>query len=258
MPKAFLPLLNELNPLDNAVVDPTRIFGTGGCPLLAAIRETGGAGASQGLWNLTTLAATFMHNGKDIAHEMACGHSTYSFQDTNALWDRKMAERRDRGLKWPSCSAFRNEGSTVCDGCPHWGKIKGPLNLSYQRQTPPAEPSFVNPYAEFAGPQFPLDILPPVLAGFVEAEHRAMGADPSAIAMAAITAVAGAMHAETVVKAGEGWWERPILWTALIGNPSTMKSPIITKTAEPLNRIDHEKAQRWEQEYAKWQQNKTN
>jgi hypothetical protein len=113
------------------------------------------------------------------------------------------------------------------------------------------------------GPPFPLDVLSPTLAKFVDAEHRAMGADPSAIAMAALTTVAGAMHAQTLIRAGEGWWERPILWTVLLGQPSTMKSPIIDKTKKPLSGIDQERKKRWGQEYAKWRslpkatQNKT-
>jgi Protein of unknown function (DUF3987) len=123
-----------------------------------------------------------------------------------------------------------------------------------QQSTSPAEPSFVDPYADFTGPEFPLDVLPPTLARFVEAEHRAMGADPSALAMAALTAVAGAIHAETLLCAGEGWWERPILWTLLIGPPSAMKSPIIQKTIKPLSHIDHERHKVWQQEYEKWKQ----
>ena len=129
-------------------------------------------------------------------------------------------------------------------------------------QQPPAAPlattavppSFVDPYAEFVGAPFPADVLSPTLDEFVEAERRAMGADPSAIAMAAITAVAGAIHAETLVQGGEGWWERPILWTALVGNPSTMKSPIIAKVTKPLIRIDHERGRQWQEEYVKWQE----
>src|SRR5262249_36608505 len=146
------------------------------------------------------------------------------------------------------------EGCKLCATCKHLGKIKSPLNLAYQQKTLSAEPSFVDPYAEFAGPEFPLEVLPPTLARFVDAEHRAMGADPSAISMAVLTAVAGAINAETRVRAGEGWLERPILWTALVGQPSTMKSPIIDKAMKPLSRIDHERAKRWQQEYAIWQQ----
>jgi hypothetical protein len=123
------------------------------------------------------------------------------------------------------------------------GLVEGP---------PPAEPSFADPYTEYSGPAFPLDVLPPTLASFVDAEHRAMGADPAALAMAAITTVAGAIHAETRVRAGEGWWEKPILWTGLIGNPSTKKSPTIDKATKPLRRIDKERSENWRQQKATW------
>jgi hypothetical protein len=83
-----------------------------------------------------------------------------------------------------------------------------------------------------------------------------MGADPSAIAMAALTAVAGTIDAQTFMCAGEGWWERPILWTALVGQPSTMKSPIVEKAKKPLNHIDQERHKRWQQEFAIWQKQK--
>ena len=115
----------------------------------------------------------------------------------------------------------------------------------------------MDPYAEFVGPEFPLEILPPTLASFVDAEHRAMGADPSAIAMAALTAVSGAIYAETRVRVGEGWPEKPILWTVLIGQPSAMKSPIIDKVAKALSGIDYERQKLWTQEYAISQKNKT-
>ena len=118
----------------------------------------------------------------------------------------------------------------------------------------PPEPSFVDPYAEFVGPPFPLDVLCTTLSKFVDAEHRAMGADPSAIAMAALTTVAGAMHAETQVRVGDGWWEKPIIWCALVGQPSAMKTPIVEKATKPLTRIDQERNKRWLHQYAAWRQ----
>jgi hypothetical protein len=81
-----------------------------------------------------------------------------------------------------------------------------------------------------------------------------MGADPAAIAMAALTTVAGAMHAETQVRVGDGWWEKPILWTSLIGQPSSMKSPILKKATEPLLRIDHGRSKFWNQQHKAWAQ----
>ena len=224
------------------------------CPFFLDALKNGGADHSQGLWNLTVLACTFLQDGEKLAHKLSNKHVGYTPNSTKALWDRKVREKGQKGLGWPSCNAIQTEGCKLCATCKHLGKIKSPLNLAHKQQTQPAEPSFVDPYSEFGGPEFPLDVLPPTLARFVDAEHRAMGADPSAIAMAVLTAVAGAMNAETRVRAGEGWWERPILWTALVGQPSTMKSPIVDKAMKPLSRIDHERANHWKQEYAIWQQ----
>jgi hypothetical protein len=119
--------------------------------------------------------------------------------------------------------------------------------------TPLVQQSFVDPYSDFSGPRFPLELLPPTLAEFVDAQHRAMGADPAAIAMAVLTAVAGSIHAETFIRVADGWREKPILWTALVGQPSTMKSPIIDKAVKPLSTIDHKQAKQWQREYALWQ-----
>jgi len=242
-------LVHEYVPLDPAPVLQD-------CPFMRDALHTGGKNHDQGLWMMTVLATSFCQGGQDLAHSLSKGHARYSSEETDAMWDRKVAERDARGLGWPSCETFEEYGSKFCAACPLKGKIKSPLNLARPQQTLPAEPSFADPYAEFVGPAFPLDVLPPTLSKFVDAEYRAMGADPAAIVMAVLTTVAGAMHAETRVLAGEGWWEHPILWTALVGQPSTKKSPIIDKATKPLSRIDHERDKAWRQEYEKWQKNK--
>ena len=105
----------------------------------------GGKDFSQGMWNLTTLAATFLENGHALAHKMAKGHAGYSYGETEALWERKQCERRDRGLGWPSCSAIQTEGCRHCAVCPHLGKIKSPLNLARvpKQAVAPAVATFV-------------------------------------------------------------------------------------------------------------------
>ena len=216
-------------------------------------------------WHLAILGTTFMENGRAVAHAISEGYSTYTEAETNEKYDLKLATRQARGIGYPSCATIQGTGCKSCATCPLLAKGKSPLNIRpavtaavspASGDTPQAEPSFVNPYAEFIGPEFPLDILPPTLATFVDAEHRAMGADPSAIAMAALTAVAGAMHAETRVRVAEGWPEKPILWTVLIGPPSAMKSPIIDKVVKPLSGIDHEREKLWLQAYATSQKTK--
>ena len=241
----------------SAPLDPAPILRD--CPFFADAWRTGGKDHSQGLWNLTVLASTFMQRGEHMARKFGDQHPGYTPASTKEMYDRKERERDERGLGWPHCKSFQGEGAKQCATCPHFGKIKSPLHLALNSQatapapSPPLQPSFVDPYSEFVGPEFPLDVLPPTLAGFVDAEHRVMGADRSAIAMAALTAVAGAMHAETRVRVGEGWWEKPILWTALLGQPSAKKSPIIEKTTKSLSSIDHNRKKLWDQAHAQWQ-----
>jgi uncharacterized protein DUF3987 len=280
VPEAFVgqrpaPTFAHLDPLkdnlsagikyEETPLDPRSVIY--GCPFFRDALATNGKEHSQPLWNLTILAATFWINGEGFAHALGKAHPGYTPASTDAMFARKMKERSEKGLGWPSCKAIHGAGSKFCTTCPHFAKNKSPLNLAqpYQASAAPstmssqasasAPASFVDPYSDFAGPAFPLEVLPPTLINFVDAEHRAMGADPSAIAMAALTVVAGAMHAETNVRVGEGWLEKPILWSALIGPPSTMKSPIIDKVIKPLTKIDYERAKAWKQELAIWQQN---
>ena len=240
------------NRLGDGIEEPLSLKAICKCPHYADALRTGGKTHNQGLWMQTVLGATWIENAREVAHAMSNKHPGYSVEECDAMFDRKMGERGKDGLGWPGCHAFEANGCKLCASCVHKGKIKSPLNLARLQPSPLLQPSFVDPYAEFAGPAFPLDVLPPTLSKFVDAEYRAMGADPSAIAMAALTTVAGAMHAETRVLAGEGWLERPIFWTTLVGQPSTMKSPIIEKATKPLIRIDAERNKRWRQEYAIW------
>jgi Protein of unknown function (DUF3987) len=244
---------------EDVLLDPRPIFQQ--CGFYKEALRTGGADYDNALWMYSVLGTTFMENGNAIAHEISKGHASYSEVDTQKEYDRKVVDRADRGIGYPSCSTIAGAGCKSCASCPLFAKGKSPLNIRPEftatvnpTTTPPVEASFVAPYAEFVGPEFPLEILPPTLAKFVDAEHRAMGADPSAIAMAALTVVAGAMNAETQVRVGDGWWERPIFWTCLLGPPSSMKSPILKKATEPLSRIDHERGKFWKKQYAAWLQ----
>jgi len=101
-----------------------------GCPFLGNALRTGGKDYKQPMWNLTTLAATWLEEGHAFAHAFGDKHPEYSVESTDALWDRKNKERETRHLGWPSCSAIQAAGSTVCAGCPHLAKGKSPLNLA--------------------------------------------------------------------------------------------------------------------------------
>ena len=66
-----------------------------GCAFIRDALATGGKDYSQPMWNLTTLAATFMENGHELAHRMGREHLGYDTGSTDELWTRKHRERTD-------------------------------------------------------------------------------------------------------------------------------------------------------------------
>jgi Family of unknown function (DUF5906) len=99
------------------------------CTFIRDAMITEGKHYTQPMWNLTTLAATFLEKGHELAHRMGRGHPGYTVESTNELWARKNRERADRGLGWPSCKAIQASGCSACASCPHLARGKSPLNL---------------------------------------------------------------------------------------------------------------------------------
>lgn len=100
-----------------------------GCGFLREALKTGGKDYDQPQWNLTTLASTWMPNGREIAHVMSRDHSTYTQVDTDELYDRKTRERNAKDMGWTSCSSIEQAGCKSCATCPLKGKITYPFEL---------------------------------------------------------------------------------------------------------------------------------
>jgi hypothetical protein len=100
------------------------------CPVFFEALRTGGKDHDQGLWMLTGLAATFMDNGRGVFHKLSDKHADYDKANVDAMYDRKLAERENRGLGWPACKTFEQYGSKQCATCPHFALGKSPLNLT--------------------------------------------------------------------------------------------------------------------------------
>jgi hypothetical protein len=116
---------------EDMLLDPRPIFKQ--CGFYKEALRTGGADYDNALWMYSVLGATFMENGNVFAHEISKGHASYSEVDTQTLYDRKLAERVDRGLGWPSCATISGAGCKSCATCPLLNKIKSPLNLANRK-----------------------------------------------------------------------------------------------------------------------------
>ena len=90
---------------------------------------TGGADYGQELWMLSILGTTWMEHGNATAHAISKGHSGYTEDDTEAMFNRKVAERASADLGYPSCAKIAGAGCKDCATCPLFAKGKSPLNI---------------------------------------------------------------------------------------------------------------------------------
>jgi AAA domain len=99
------------------------------CGFMRMALAEGGASYVNPLWHLSVLCTVFMENGNALAHEISKGHPTYSHDETQAMYERKVADRA-RGVGYPSCATIAGAGCQSCATCPYFSKGKSPLHLS--------------------------------------------------------------------------------------------------------------------------------
>ena len=90
-----------------------------------------------------------MENGNELGHEMSKGHASYTFAETQAKYETKVAERQRSGLGYPACATIRGNNCTACATCPLLKNGKSPLNIRPEitastQPTPSQQPSWHN------------------------------------------------------------------------------------------------------------------
>jgi hypothetical protein len=117
---------------------------------------------------------------------------------------------------------------------------------------------------------FPVDTLPEPIRRFVDAGARAIGCDPSSLALPLLTAIAAAIGNTRRLELKRGWSAPPILWGAIVGESGTAKTPAfklvmrpvrerqrkaLERHAEEMKRYEADLA-RWEKDMAAWKRDK--
>jgi hypothetical protein len=106
-------------------------------------------------------------------------------------------------------------------------------------KVPNADP--VDLWAKFNPPTLPRGILPDVIERFAFDQGIAMGSDMAGVAVSALAVCAAAIPDKIklqVKRHSKGWQESARIWAALVGPPSSKKSPIMAAAVSPLRKID--------------------
>jgi len=108
--------------------------------------------------------------------------------------------------------------------------------------------------------KFPTDLLPDPIRAFVTEGAKALGCDPSYIALPLLSALASAIGNTHRVALKDGWTEPAILWTALVGESGTMKTPAFKLAMKAIRKAqdkawkEHEAATtEWEAELLRYE-----
>lgn len=195
-----------------------------------------------------------------LAHTKQLGHG----------WNWRQEERKIRGL---CIGWYLKHLDLLPPQAPDWLRNDARLHGFYQKQVKDApsdgamspKPDNVIPFVgktsqpqhaddpidlwlQFPVPELPKGLLPSQIEEFAFEQSEVMGCDPAGLAMGALT-VCAALIPDSITlqikRHDPNWKIATRLWTALIGDVSSMKSPIIRETTRALVRIDTELAKKY-------------
>ena len=100
---------------------------------------------------------------------------------------------------------------------------------------------------------FPVEALPEPVRDFVREGAIALGVEAAFVALPALATVAGCIGATRVLELKRTWQEPPSLWTALIADSGTVKTPAWELATKPVYRVQAEHRARYRRELAEHQ-----
>jgi hypothetical protein len=90
-------------------------------------------------------------------------------------------------------------------------------------------------------PAFPLDLLPAEWRRWTADTAQAVGTSVDYVALAVLAATAAVTGAGVRIRVSPSWSESLVLWLALVGTPSSGKSPALASVRALLGDIEHER-----------------
>jgi hypothetical protein len=99
---------------------------------------------------------------------------------------------------------------------------------------------------------FPVSSLPGPLAAYVEQGAKALGCDPAYLALPSLAVASSAIGNSAVIRLKRGWEEPSVIWSAIVGDSGTLKSPAYIRAVAHLLRRQKECFDTCKKVTAKW------
>jgi len=124
------------------------------------------------------------------------------------------------------------------------GERSTPTNVPRpKRERKPRRKESLHPYTPF-----PTHALPEPVRSFVEAASRAIGCAAAYVALPLLSALASAIGNARRIRLKRGWVEPMIIWTAIVGESGSLKSPGLDAAVRPIRDLQGEAMREFEEE----------
>lgn len=100
---------------------------------------------------------------------------------------------------------------------------------------------------------FPTEVLPFPLREFVQEGARAIGCDEAFVALPVLPVVASCIGNTRRIELKRGWQEPPVIWTGVVSESGTQKSPAFDLSLDRLRRIEQRRLKVFEAELSTYE-----
>lgn len=147
------------------------------------------------------------------------------------------------------------KGGDMADLLEDRGGEVGTLRAEVEALTETTEPEPYTPDAPAvpAFTPFPTDVLPEPIRGFVTEAARAIGCDASYIALPLLSGLASAIGNTHRIALKHDWDEPAIVWTAIVGESGTMKTPAFKLAMKAIRKAQTDAFKAHEAARAEWE-----
>ena len=100
---------------------------------------------------------------------------------------------------------------------------------------------------------FPISALPKLVGRYVRAASGSIGCDPAFVALPQLSTLAGAVGNSTRIALKSGWQEPAVVWTGIVGDSGTHKSPALRSATRFADERDAQEIRAFEEQRASYE-----